>query len=91
MRLALGAQPASLVLKMLRETTAATATGACAGVIMFIIVGRLFANLLYNTTLADPGVIAAAVSLMGGGALAAAWIQARHIAAVSPTSAMRQE
>src|SRR5262245_20248777 len=90
-RLALGARPGSLVLKILRETTVSAATGAVAGVVLFVAFGRLLAGLLYETNVGDPRVIAAAVVVMSGGAVAAAWLQARHIATVSPTLAMRQE
>ena len=88
-RLALGARPGALVLKMLRETTVSVAAGAAAGVAMFLVFARLLANLLYETNASDVRVIAAAVSVMSAGAIAAAWLQARHIATVSPTIALR--
>jgi putative ABC transport system permease protein len=89
-RLALGARPGSLVLKMLREATVSVGAGAIAGVAMFLVFARLLADLLYQTSSSDARVMAAAVAAMVAGALAAAWLQARHIATVSPTIAMRQ-
>ncbi|HEV3141554.1 MAG TPA: FtsX-like permease family protein, partial [Vicinamibacterales bacterium] len=89
-RLALGARPGALVMKMLRETTASVAAGAIAGAVMFIGFGRLLADLLYQTAAIDPRMMTAALTLMIVGAIAAAWLQARHIAQVSPAIAMRQ-
>ena len=88
-RLALGARPGALVLSMLRDTTTSVAAGAAAGVAVFLGFGRLLSNLLYQTAAADARIVAAAVALMTFGAVAAAWLQARHIAHVSPTAALR--
>jgi len=89
-RLALGARPRSLVVTMLCETTASVAAGASAGVVLFLGSGRLLAGLLYQTAIADTRVMAAAVALMVAGAIGAAWLQARRIATVSPTVALRE-
>jgi len=88
-RLALGATPGSLVVKMLGETTASVAAGASAGVAVFLGFGRLLADLLYQTPAADARVMSGAAALMIAGAVGAAWLQARHIATVSPTLALR--
>ena len=88
-RLALGARPGGLVIRMLRTTTASVAAGAVAGAVVFLGFGRLLSDLLYRTTAADARIVAAAVALLTAGALAAAWLQARHIAQVSPTVALR--
>jgi len=90
-RLALGARPGALVVKMLREATVSVMAGAVAGVAMFLAFARLLAGLVYETKVGDPRVMAAAVAVMSAGAIAAAWLQARHIATVSPTIAMRQD
>jgi len=88
-RLALGARPGALVIRMLRRTTASVAFGAAAGAVVFLGFGRLLSDLLYQTRAADARIVAAAVALLTAGALAAAWLQARHIAQVSPTAALR--
>ena len=90
-RLALGAKPGALVLKMLREATLSVATGAAAGLAIFLAFARLLADLLYETKAGDARVMAAAVAVMSAGAMLAAWLQARRIATVSPTIAMRSE
>jgi len=90
-RLALGARPGALVVKMLREATVSVMAGAVAGVAMFLAFARLLSGLVYETKVGDPRVMAAAVAVMTAGAIAAAWLQARHIATVSPTIAMRQD
>jgi putative ABC transport system permease protein len=88
-RLALGARPGALVMKMLRDTTASVLAGAALGAVVFLGFGRLLSDLLYQTTAADVRVVAAAAALMIVGASAAAWLQARHIAHVSPTIALQ--
>ena len=90
-RLALGARPGALVAMMLGETTRSAVAGAAAGVVMFLAFGRLLAGLVYNTTVRDPEIIAASVSVMAAAAMAAAWLQVRRIAHVSPAEVMRQE
>jgi len=90
-RLALGARPAALVVKVLRETTTAAGVGAAGGVVMFVGFGRLLSGLVYNTGVVDARIMASAVVLMGAGAVGAAWLQARHIATVPPTLAMRAD
>jgi len=89
-RLALGARPAALVVKMLRETTVSVGAGAIAGIALFLVFARLLATLLYDTSASDARVMVLAAAVMVAAALAAAWLQARHIAKISPAIAMRQ-
>jgi len=74
---------------MLRETTVSVGAGAIAGIALFLAFARLLANLLYDTSASDVRVMALAAAVMVAGALAAAWLQARHIATVSPTAPLR--
>jgi ABC-type antimicrobial peptide transport system permease subunit len=76
---------------MLRETTASAMAGAACGVVMFLAFGRLLAGLVYATTVRDPAIMTSAVAVMGVAAVAAAWLQVRRIADVSPASVMRQD
>jgi len=87
--LALGARPSALVMTLLRDTTSSVADGGDAGAVLFLGFGRLLGGLLYQTAASDMRIVAAAIVLMSGGAIAAAWLQARHIAHVSPTIALR--
>jgi putative ABC transport system permease protein len=90
-RLALGARPAALVAKLLGETASSAVAGAMLGVAMFLVFGRLLADLVYDTTVADPRIIASTVALMGAAAIGTAWLQARMISEVSPMAVMRTE
>jgi len=90
-RLALGARPGGLVAKLLGETASAAAAGAVAGVAMFLGFGRLLSGLVYDTSVADPRIMAATVALMSAAAVGTAWLQARMISEVSPMAAMRTE
>jgi predicted permease len=90
-RLALGARAGGLVAKLLGETASAAAAGAMAGVAMFLGFGRLLSGLVYDTTVADPRIMAATVALISAAAIGTAWLQARLIATASPTAVMRAE
>jgi len=88
-RLALGARPEALVFMMIRETTDSVVVGVAAGVALFLALARLLEQLLYQTRGGDTRIVAAVVAVMSTSAIAAAWLQARRIATVSPTIAMR--
>jgi hypothetical protein len=60
-----------------------------AGVALFLALARLLEQLLYQTRGGDTRIVAAVVAVMSTSAIAAAWLQARRIATVSPTIAMR--
>jgi putative ABC transport system permease protein len=88
-RLALGAEPAQLVRGILADTMWRVAAGAAGGIVAFIVFGRLLQRLLYQPPALPAGVIAGAVAVMCGGALAAAYLRARPLAALSPVTALR--
>ncbi len=87
-RLALGARPAMLVVRMFGESMAPVAAGALIGVIGFAAFGRLLSQLLYETSAADPAIVVAAIASTLAAAAAAAWLQARLIAGVQPRTAL---
>ena len=88
-RLALGARPRALVVKLVRDAASPVAAGAAVGVAVFLAFGRLLGGLLYQTNASDARIVAAAIMLAGAGAVAAAWLQARRIAEVSPAIAIQ--
>jgi putative ABC transport system permease protein len=89
-RLALGARPWQLVRGLLLETMGRVGVGAGAGVLAFLACGRLLKRLLYDAPAVQADIIAAAVVLMCGGALLAAYLRARPIGALSPVAVIRE-
>jgi ABC-type antimicrobial peptide transport system permease subunit len=89
LRLALGAAPWKIVASMLRQATRQILAGALAGVVAFYFLRNLLSTLLFETSAADPFVIAgSALAVILLAILAAAW-QSRRLAAVSPALGLR--
>jgi predicted permease len=89
-RLALGAEPASVVRMVLRESGALLLLGAVAGVALAVVLSRYVASLLYAIDPWDVPSFATAVGLLGAVSLVAAWLPARRAARLSPTVALRE-
>jgi putative ABC transport system permease protein len=88
-RLALGARPGQLVRDILRQTMWRVAIGAAAGGVAFLACSRLLRRLLFEAPAVQADVIAAAVAVMCGGALLAAYLRARPLTTLSPATVMR--
>jgi hypothetical protein len=54
-------------------------------------IGRLASRLLYNTSYADPLILAAATLPLVFTALLISYLQARHLAQLNPLSALRND
>jgi ABC-type antimicrobial peptide transport system permease subunit len=65
--------------------------GLSAGMAGAYFATRVIASFLFDTTPHDPATFAAVAVLMGGAALAAAWVPARRAAQVDPVIALRAE
>lgn len=88
-RLALGADRATVVLLVVRQAMALLALGLVPGAILTTLASHRLAPLLYETRADEPGlVVGVAVTLVFVGLLAAA-IPAGRATAVSPTDALR--
>lgn len=90
-RLALGARPGALVRFALLDALRPVLLGLALGVVGAIFAGRLAAGLLFETSSADPGMLALAGSVLGGAALFAAWLPARRATRIDPQIALRTE
>ena len=90
-RMALGATAASVTLNMLAESGKRVLLGVAGGVALFFILGRLAAGLLYQTSVADPRILVAAILPLVVTALGICFLQARHLGKVDPVSALRNE
>jgi putative ABC transport system permease protein len=65
--------------------------GAAIGVVVSVILARLFGTLLYGVTPYDASTYAAVLALLGTVAALASYIPARRAARVEPLVALRQE
>jgi putative ABC transport system permease protein len=88
-RLALGARPGQLVRDILWQTMRRVGFGAAAGGVAFLACSRLLNRLLFEAPAVQAEVIAAAVAVMCGGALLAAYLRARPLTALSPATVIR--
>lgn len=90
-RMALGAQPGSVLSMILRETLALTGIGVAVGIPCAIGTARLIKHLLFNVTPYDPATLALVpLVLVAVGALAS-YIPARRAMRVDPMVALRHE
>jgi len=90
-RMALGASSSRVLSEMLRESGRRVLVGITSGVAVFLAGGRLVSGLLYNTSYADPRVLAGAVVLLSAVSMAVVYRQAKRLANVSPVLALRED
>jgi putative ABC transport system permease protein len=90
-RMALGAQPGSLVWLFLRNGLRLAAAGSALGIgaaaVLLTILGRMMPELPGR----DPRVVAGMAGVLFAVALAACWLPARRITRISPVLALRTE
>src|SRR5579872_529803 len=90
-RMALGAQPGSVLNMMLREVLWLGAIGAAIAVPLWLAIGRYVQSQIYGITSRDPVSIGAAILLLSLVAAAAGSIPAFRAARIDPVSAIRYE
>jgi predicted permease len=90
-RLVLGAEPRSLVKRVVVQGLAPVLAGTALGLIGAVAVGRSLQSLLFEITATDPLTLALVVSLFIAIGLAACYLPARHIAAIDPVESLRAE
>jgi ABC-type antimicrobial peptide transport system permease subunit len=90
-RMAIGARPQDVSRTILREALLLAGVGAGIGVPLALVGVRIIRRLLYGVTPYDPAALAAAVIVLIGAALLAAWIPARRAARLDPMAALRCE
>ena len=90
-RMALGADPGSVVRMVLGESSVLLLAGVVIGVGLAIAASRWAASLLYGLEPWDPTSIAMGVVSLGAVSLIAAWIPARRASRVAPTVALRAD
>jgi predicted permease len=90
-RMALGAQPETVLRLVLRQGIALAIVGAIAGIGVALGVTRYLASMLYEVRASDPVTMIAAAVLLAMVALAACYIPARRATRVDPMVALRYE
>ena len=88
-RVALGAEPSSLVGLVLKRAAILTLIGSAAGLGLATLGAGAISGMLYGVTAFDPGVLAGVVAIMLGAAMAASYLPARRILKQSPGIALR--
>jgi predicted permease len=90
-RMALGADPGSVVGLVLKGAMGSVLTGVVIGLAATLALTRLLRSLLFEVTPTDPVVLVAALAVLGAVAWIAAYGPARRAARVDPLVAMRVE
>ena len=90
-RMALGAQPGSVVWLVLREVAAMLAIGTVLGLGASLAAGRLVASLLYGLKPYDAAPLAIAAVVLGIATGIAAYLPAHRAARLDPMAALREE
>lgn len=90
-RIALGAQPASVAAMVTRQGMMLCAGGIAAGLVLVALVSRFLRSLLFEIGPSDPITLGAATALLVAFALLASWLPARRAARVNPIEAMRAD
>jgi putative ABC transport system permease protein len=90
-RIALGAEPRSLVKSVVLQGLAPVALGTAIGLAGAIAVGRSLQSLLFEITPTDPATLTLVVVLFIAIGAAACYLPARRIAAIDPIESLRVE
>lgn len=90
-RMALGARRAGVMAMVFKENAAVAAFGSGAGLIAAVLLSRLLAGFLYETSPRDPWVLAGAVIALTVVASAASLLPALRASRIEPMQALRME
>ena len=90
-RLALGAEPATVAGMIVQQGGAVAVGGIAVGLAVAAAGSSVIESLLFGVSPRDPGVFAATTCVLVGVALVACWLPARRAASLSPLEALRSE
>jgi ABC-type antimicrobial peptide transport system permease subunit len=90
-RMALGADPATLVRLVIRQSTVMTAVGIGVGLLAGAGAAQVLRSLLFGIPALDPIAFCGAALLFSGVSMAASYIPARRALRVDPMTALRSE
>jgi predicted permease len=90
-RLALGAEPASITRQIVRQGGVVASIGIAIGLAGALAGGQLIGSVLYGVSPRDPVILATMAIVLQLVALIACWVPARRAAALNPTIALRAD
>ena len=90
-RMALGAEPGSILRLIMRDVSSVVAIGLLAGIVMSLAVTRLFRQLLFGIGPRDTVTLVVAVATLSIVALVAGYLPGRRATKVDPVVALRYE
>jgi ABC-type antimicrobial peptide transport system permease subunit len=90
-RMALGADPAGVVVLVLRDSLLLVSLGLVLGLAAALVAARWISSQLFGLTPLDPAALSFAMLLMLAVAAAASYLPARAACRVDPTRALRQD
>ena len=90
LRQALGANRSRVLAELLRSTLACVLAGLSAGLLLAVAAGRTLNLPLFETSLADPWIVAAVCSLVLGVSLVSCIGPAARVVRIEPGTVLRQ-
>jgi len=90
-RLALGAEPRTLMRMIVVQSGRVTVVGIVLGVVVALAASRMIESLLYDVNPRDPAVFAATALTLLGIAVLACWLPARRAARLNPIEVLRMD
>jgi predicted permease len=90
-RMALGAQPATVQRMILREGSVMIANGLVFGLLLALATAQIVASLLYRVSALDPIAFTVAPMVLTLAGLIATWLPARRATRIDPMTALRTE
>ncbi len=90
-RMALGAQPRTVLWMILREGSIMLLCGVALGLLLAMATGKVLSGMLYQVGALDPIAFTTAPVLLAAAALIATWLPARRATRVNPMTALRTE
>jgi predicted permease len=91
LRLALGAQPDSVLRMVLVQAMRLAVGGAAIGLAVALLLARVMKTLIYNVSPDDPATFAAVIAMVIAIALIACYLPARRAARANPMTALRTD
>jgi len=89
-RMALGASRSDVLRLVLRQGMVLVCSGAAIGLVLALLIGRVFSRMLFGLSPADPLSLAGAAAVLILVAVFACWLPARAASRVDPLTALRQ-
>jgi ABC-type antimicrobial peptide transport system permease subunit len=90
-RLALGAEPRTLMHMIVLQGSVVTLAGIAVGIVTALASGRLIESVLYDVNPRDPAIFGATALALFAMAVLACWLPARRAARLNPIEVLRMD